>query len=406
MAMDAAKNMELFRELIQCGNEIYTWCYDADGALLESNCPDENILSTAFSVLGCHGKMMAHWREQSTPIVLGSGISLVWGAAFETSSEQPQAWVIGPVFYTDVSMKSIREGFDTYTGVEAGMAWKHHFIDVLYRIPTVPHVVFSRDLLMLHCCLTGERLMTSDVGIQALPESSGPLPHAGHRDRHKVWTAEQAMLQMVRNGDLDYRRALSTSQQLSNGVPVRSRDPLRSGKTSISVFCSIVCRAAIEGGLSPEEAYALGDSYIQMTEDARTTDELNATALTMYDDFIHRVHKCRTNPKLSPMVQKCVDYIEMHLEERVRAADLAAIAGYSEYYTTHRFHKETGLSVNDYIKFAKVERAKVLLKSTDQDVREIADALGFSSRSHFSQSFKQVTGQSPAEFRGQSSGPN
>ena len=162
----------------------------------------------------------------------------------------------------------------------------------------------------------------------------------------------------------------------------------------------------IEGGLSPEEAYALGDSYIQMTEDARTTDELNATALTMYDDFIHRVHKCRTNPKLSPMVQKCVDYIEMHLEERVRAADLAAIAGYSEYYTTHRFHKETGLSVNDYIKFAKVERAKVLLKSTDQDVREIADALGFSSRSHFSQSFKQVTGQSPAEFRGQSSGPN
>ena len=34
MSMDAAKNMELFRELIQCGNEIYTWCYDADGALL------------------------------------------------------------------------------------------------------------------------------------------------------------------------------------------------------------------------------------------------------------------------------------------------------------------------------------------------------------------------------------
>lgn len=403
--MDAAQNMGLFRELLQCGGDIYTWCYDAEGTLLESNCPDENILSTAFSVLGCHGKMMAHWRDQSNPITLGSGISLVWGAAFEASPEQPsRAWVIGPVFYTDVSLKSIREGFDAYTGVEAGMAWKHHFIDLLYRVPTVPHIVFSRNLLMLHYCVTGERLLIGDAGIVSPPELPEPTVPEKHRDRHKVWAAEQGMLQMVRNGDLDYRRALSMSQQLSNGVPLRSSEPLQSGKVSNIVFCTIVCRAAIEGGLSPEEAYALGDSYIQMTEDARTIDELTATALTMYDDFVHRVHKCRTNPKLSPVVQKCVDYIEMHLGERIRAADLAAIAGYSEYYTTHRFRKETGLSVNDYIKFAKVERAKILLKSTGQDVREIADTLGFSSRSHFSQSFKQVTGQSPAEFRAQISG--
>lgn len=403
--MDAAQNMGLFRELLQCGGNIYTWCYDAGGNLLESNCPDEAILSTAFSILGCHEKMMAHWRNQSNPITLGSGLSLVWGAAFEVSSEQmPRAWVIGPVFYTDVSMKSIREGFDTYIGVEVGMAWKHHFIDVLYRVPAVPHIVFSRDLLMLHYCLTGEYLMVSNIGIQALPESSSSLRHAGHKDRHKIWFAEQALLQMVKNGDLDYQRALNVSQTLSNGVPVQSSDPLRQGKISNTVFCSIVCRAAIEGGLSPEEAYTLGDAYIQSSESARTMDELTAIALTMYDDFIHRVHKCRTNPKLSPMVQKCVDYIEMHLEERIHAADLAAVAGYSEYYTTQRFRRETGLSVNDYIKFAKVERAKILLRGTDQDVREIASALGFSSRSHFSQSFKQVTGQSPAEFRAQFTG--
>lgn len=403
--MDAAQNMKLFQELLRCGGEVYTWCYNANGDLLETNCPDENVLATAFSVLGCHKKMMAHWREQSTPIVLGSGMALVWGAAFEEKDGQPhRAWVIGPVFYTEVSLNSIREGFHSYIDAEVGMVWKHHFIDVLYRIPTVPHIVFSKNLLMLHYCLTGERLMVSDIGVRALPESSNPLPHTGDKDRHRVWSAEQAMLQMVKNGDLDYQHALSVPQTLSNGVPVRSGDPLRSSKTSIAVFCSIVCRAAIEGGLSPEEAYALGDAYIQSGEDARTMDELRTIALTMYDDFVHRVHKCRTNPKLSPVVQKCVDYIEMHLGERIRAADLAAIAGYSEYYTTHRFRKETGLPVNDYIKFAKVERAKILLKSTDQDVREIADMLGFSSRSHFSQSFKQVTGMSPAEFRAQTAG--
>ncbi len=90
-------------------------------------------------------------------------------------------------------------------------------------------------------------------------------------------------------------------------VPVQSSDVLRQSKTSIIVFTSLVCRAAIEGGLSPEEAYSLGDSYIQAAESAKSLDELNPLAMMMYDDFIRRVHKHRTNPNLSRQIQKCVD---------------------------------------------------------------------------------------------------
>ena len=182
-------------------------------------------------------------------------------------------------------------------------------------------------------------------------------------------------------------------------MPVRSDDALRQSKTSIIVFTSLVCRAAIEGGLSPEEAYALGDSYIQSTENAKTMDDLEPLALMMYDDFVRRVHKCRTNPHLSQQVQKCVDYIEMNLDKKIRAADIAALVGYTEYYLTHKFKEETGLSVTDYIKFVKIERAKVLLKSTDQTVQDIATALSFSTRNYFSRIFQEVTGQTPMEYR-------
>ena len=119
----------------------------------------------------------------------------------------------------------------------------------------------------------------------------------------------------------------------------------------------------------------------------------------MYDDFVRRVHKCRTNPHLSQQVQKCVDYIEMNLDKKIRAADIAALVGYTEYYLTHKFKEETGLSVTDYIKFAKIERAKVLLKSTDQTVQDIATALSFSTRNYFSRIFQEVTGQTPMEYR-------
>lgn len=217
--------------------------------------------------------------------------------------------------------------------------------------------------------------------------------------------AEQGLLQMVRTGDLNYRQALSASVGISAGVPVQSDDALRQSKTSVIVFTSIVCRAAIEGGLSPEEAYSLGDHYIQAAESARTLTELASLAHMMYDDFVHRVHRCRTNPKLSRQVQKCVDHIEMHLDQKIRAADLAALAGYTEYYLTRKFREETGLSVSDYAKFAKIERAKVLLSSTDETVQDIAAQLGFGTRNYFSRVFQEVTGQTPMEYREKSVSP-
>ena len=139
---------------------------------------------------------------------------------------------------------------------------------------------------------------------------------------------------MVRNGDLNYKSALSQSMMISSGVPVSGKDPLRQAKTSTVVFTTMVCRAAIDGGLSPEEAYSLGDSYIQAAENAITYDKVSAIPLLMYDDFVRRVHRCRTNPNLSVPIQTCCDYIEMHTNQKIRAKDLAVLVGYRKLVRT------------------------------------------------------------------------
>ena len=396
--METEQNIELFRELVRCGSEMFTWCYDANGKLLSCNCPEKALFSTAFSVFGCKDKMIQQGRAQDSPSILGTSLGVMWGVAFEKhNGTLLHCHVMGPAFLSDVSMRQMELGFAAYRGLELSVAWKKHFIEALHLIPTSPNIVFTRYLLMLHYCLTGQHLLASDIAFPEAPATSTPEPQ--HRDRHKVWSSEQALLQMVRNGDLNYAQALNNSILISNGVPAHGADPLRQSKISVIVFCSIVCRAAVEGGLSPEQAYLLGDSYIQSCESAKTMDELRVIPHAMYDDFIHRVHKCRINPALSAPVQKCIDYIEMHLEERIRAADLAALVGYSEYYITHKFREETHYFINDYIKFAKIERAKVLLTSTDASTQEIADRLGLGTRSYFSRSFRRVAGISPAEYR-------
>lgn len=396
---DIFQNIMLLSELIQCGENVYTWCYASDGTLVKSNCPDEAFLSGAFDLFGCKQQMLEYGRTHTAPVSLGTALGMMWAAAFEKEGDTlNRAWVIGPVFYQDVSLRGIESGLKYYSQMETSVAWTMQLYEVIKSVPVLQSTILNRYTLMLHYCLTGEHLSLSELNSESMPQVPNTAQAPAH-DRHKVYMAEQAMLQMVRTGDLNYQQALSTSFGISAGVPVHSDDALRQSKTSIIVFTSLVCRAAIEGGLSPEEAYALGDSYIQATESAKTLNELSPLPRMMYDDFIRRVHKCCTNPKLSTQVQKCVDYIEMHLDQKIRAADLAALVGYTEYYLTHKFKEETGLSVTDYAKFAKIERAKVLLKSTDLSVQDIAASLSFSTRNYFSRIFQEVTGQTPMEYR-------
>ena len=55
----------------------------------------------------------------------------------------------------------------------------------------------------------------------------------------------------------------------------------------------------------------------------------------------------------------------------------------------------------DYIKIARIERAKVLLNNTDLNVEDIWAEVGFSSRSVFGKAFRSVVGMTPREYRDQ-----
>lgn len=400
--MDIHEKVSLLQELVACCDSISTWCYDAKGELLFSNCADETVLNTAFSAFGCRSILMEHTNIWNNPFLLGTSLGLVWGAAFEREDGVLRRfWLLGPVFYATTTKGQIELGYDFYRGLELSVAWKEQFMQAASRLPVVTNVLLGRYLLMLHYCLTGQTLHYSDIVMPTELLRPAKPAEPTKRDRYQVYAAERALLDMVRNGDLNYAEAFSNSSLLSSGVPVSGPDPLRQVKSSITVFTSLVCRAAIEGGLSPEEAYSLGDAYIQRAENARSQQELLNLPATMYDDFIHRVHRCRTNPRYSPMVQKCVDYIDLHLEQKIQAADLAAQLGYDDYYITRRFKRETGYSLTNYIKFAKIERAKVLLQSTRLTVQQIADGLGFTTRSYFIQCFKAVTGRTPTAWRAQ-----
>ena len=213
--MDVFQNMELFSELIQCGGNIYTWCYNADGSLLQSNCPEAGFLSGAFDLFGCKKKMLDYGSRHTKPVTLGTAIGMTWAAAFEKDgSALKRAWVIGPVFYQDVSLRGIEQGLQYYNRLETSVAWSMQLYEALKTVPVLQCTVLHRYALMMHYCLTGNHLAISDINSEDLTQVRNAVQQPAH-DRHKVWMAEQGLLQMVRTGDLNYKQALSASMGIS-----------------------------------------------------------------------------------------------------------------------------------------------------------------------------------------------
>ncbi len=61
--------------------------------------------------------------------------------------------------------------------------------------------------------------------------------------------------------------------------------------------------------------------------------------------------------------------------------------------------KQTGYTAVEWIERFVILEAKVLLKSSNLNIQQIADELNFPSQSFFGKYFKKQTGQSPKEFR-------
>ena len=80
-------------------------------------------------------------------------------------------------------------------------------------------------------------------------------------------------------------------------------------------------------------------------------------------------------------------------------SELAAAAGYNAAYLSTLFKKSFGLNFREYLLDIRLERAKILLLSTQMKSYEIAQAIGIEDANYFSACFKRKFGVTISEFR-------
>jgi AraC family transcriptional regulator len=98
-------------------------------------------------------------------------------------------------------------------------------------------------------------------------------------------------------------------------------------------------------------------------------------------------------------LSRVLDYIEANLEGDLSVDHLASIACLSLFHFARAFKTAIGQSPHQYVSARRLERAKALLVSGDQSLVDIALALNFSCQANFTRAFRQVTGQTPGQYR-------
>lgn len=94
-------------------------------------------------------------------------------------------------------------------------------------------------------------------------------------------------------------------------------------------------------------------------------------------------------------------YIDNHFKENLTLDQLAALVHINKYYLSHTFRKEFDTSPINYLISRRIQESCFLLRETDHSLSQIAQILGFSSLSYFSQSFRRLEDISPMEYRKQ-----
>ncbi len=100
-------------------------------------------------------------------------------------------------------------------------------------------------------------------------------------------------------------------------------------------------------------------------------------------------------------VEEAREFIAKHLEMPLSLAQIAAHLDISPEHLARVWKRETGTTIFENIRRARIERAKSLLIASDLNISQIARECGFSSLALFSRNFKTATGVSPARYRGQ-----
>lgn len=199
---------------------------------------------------------------------------------------------------------------------------------------------------------------------------------------------------------------VTVARQLENGelmllsdMRVLSSDSIRNAMYHFVTAAAAVAHVCMDNGMGQTEALTLSELYVQKADECRTEERIKALYSDMCLDYAERMQEIRKSTVISLHIRRCIDYIYENLGADLSVRALAGYADLDPAYLSRLFRQETGISPKSFVKMARTDTAKDLLRYSDLPCSVISSSLGFSTQSRFISVFKAHTGMTPKVYR-------
>ena len=143
--------------------------------------------------------------------------------------------------------------------------------------------------------------------------------------------------------------------------------------------------------------------YNSLSTNPPKVDDIIALTSPLQYMFISLYDECQKNPNIKTpaevMYNTAIRFIYENYQQNITLKDIADFVNFSESHLRHTFLKMSGMTVNNYIKNVRLDKAVDLLKYTNLSITQIAYDCGFSDSNYFSTVFSKTYKLSPKDFR-------
>lgn len=288
---------------------------------------------------------------------------------------------------------------------------EHHRISDTtgFRLSFCELKVFGSGILMLYHMLTRKELTLNDLwqknGIQETDiievkeqVSSTIFERQEQELPHNPYDQELRELDSIRHGDVEMLNR-SLSETYRGEVGQLAKNQIRQAKNIAICVIALASRAAISGGMIPEEAFSMVDGYIMKIEDMNNAVKIDSMMRQAEYEFAERVAEIHKNQQKNELIERAKNYIYQNLHSEIVIGEIGQKIGVNSSYLSNLFHRVEGMTIQQYIRKEKIRLAENMLRYSDYEIREIAGYLSFCSQSYFGNIFRQQTGMTPAKYR-------
>lgn len=404
--LDQISNSTIFITISQV-YRITLLVYDGTGSVVESFPPHLENGEMLFIISNCKERLFEVCSQTKQTQIISSDINQLWaGIPLVAEGNLTQMIVVGPIYTSEISKNIAIEyaQFHYYSNRPKG-----EFLQAIRQTPIYPYAEFIRLLALIHAALGIEALDVSGLTITGFGEAEIAFSSELHyyqegqekerKTADEMYDFEGYLLDCIREGNLEKLKRHLRSANYEHINLLSNIDPIRRQKLFFTILVTLAIRGALNGGLNAEIAASLSDLYIQQVESMHNLPAiLNLTRKMLYDLTL-RVSELKRTHDYSNLVNECCNYIDEHIRENIKVADIAEQLGFNAHYVAMKFREEVGRTIREYIRGAKVSEAKSLLKYSNLSLTEISELLSFSSQSYFTTTFKNVTGITPRQYR-------